>query len=411
MKGALAGLDPCVHCGFCLQACPTYLATGDEADSPRGRIVLMQSIAHGLIAPHDTTAIWHLDRCLDCRACEPACPSGVKYGESLGEIRVQLNSARPASLVARAVAGTFAEKRVRRPLMAMARLFRPLAKVLAGSSRVGFALGMLAATAPWRQAGKHWPNQRAKPSGQAKAALFRGCVMESLFPHIQIATRRTLMANGVEFTEVSGQGCCGALYAHNGLRDQAKELALRNVAAFARNQASTIVVDSAGCGAMLKEYARLLVDTPLAEEARRFVDRVRDVSELLAARGPREGTGIARRVVYDPPCHLLHAQRVSQAPLQVMRAIPGIDLVLCEDAGLCCGSAGTYNLTQPELARAVLAPKLDQIETCNPDVVATGNPGCIMQIGAALAAKRNAIPVLHPVELLDYSYELAGYYG
>ena len=412
-----AGLDPCVHCGFCLQSCPTYLATGDEADSPRGRIVLMQGLARGQFAPDEPKLAYHLDRCLGCRACEPVCPSGVKYGEALETARQILAESRPVPFVARAVNAVMAEPALRKPLFGLARMIRPMAAALAGKSRIGFAFAMLGATqraTAQGERGERREGMRIKspppPPHSPSVSLLTGCIMSGLFSHVNAATERTLAANGYRPTRVPNQVCCGALHAHTGQHVAAVELARRNVAAFAAFPDSLIAVNSAGCGAMLKEYGRLLMGDPLEREAIALAGRVRDVTELLAERGPRRGARVRLRVAYDPPCHLLHAQRIADAPLAVLDAVPGSDRTAHVDADLCCGSAGSYSLTEPELSRSLLDSKVRALTAAAPDAVATGNPGCIMQIGAGLAAAGFRLPVVHPVEILDWSYERAGYY-
>jgi glycolate oxidase iron-sulfur subunit len=230
--------------------------------------------------------------------------------------------------------------------------------------------------------------------------------MDGLFSHAHDATIRTLAVNGYAVRETSGQVCCGALHVHAGLPEPARALARRNLAAFGDGD-EPIVVNSAGCGAMLKEYGHLVED----DRARRFAARVRDVTELLAERGPVPGAPLDLRVAYDPPCHLLHAQRIAEPPLQVFRAIPVLQLVATPDAAQCCGSAGLYSLVEPGMSRAVLAPKLAQLREAAPQVVATGNPGCVMQLGAGLRAAGIPAAVRHPVELLDESYRAAGYYA
>ncbi len=418
-----SGLDPCVHCGFCLQACPTYLETGDEADSPRGRIVLMRRLAREPEAADDAALREHLDRCLGCRACEPVCPSGVKYGPALEAAREVLAERRRPPFAARVVLATMADPVLRKPAMAMARLFRPIARKLAGSSRLGFGFGMLAATDGW--AGRRVGGQAETSKGRATdassihpptrqpanppAVVFTGCIMQGLFSHVNAATTRTLAANGYELVDAPRQGCCGALHAHAGEHEEARTLARMNVRAFA-NVPGEIAVNSAGCGAALKDYGRLLKGDPLEAEAIRFSARVKDVSELLAARGPRQGAAIPLAVAYDPPCHLLHAQRISKQPDAVLDAIPGLTRVRHAEAEVCCGSAGIYSLLEPELSRAVLARKTERLLDAKPQVVTTGNPGCAMQIGAGLRAAGSDIPVVHPVELLDQSYRAAGFY-
>lgn len=251
------------------------------------------------------------------------------------------------------------------------------------------------------------PRQSAEAAG---CALFTGCIMDGLFSHVHRATERTLAANGYRLIPVVEQGCCGALHAHVGQHDEARELARANVRAFAQHPDAMIVVNAAGCGAMLREYGRLLADDPLAEQAAAFARRVVDVTEPLAAAGPRRGALLDLAVAYDPPCHLLHVQRVEEAPLKVLDAIPGVKRVRHAEAAVCCGSAGSYSLTEPGMSRAVLARKLEALADAEPDVVASGNPGCVMQIGAGLRAAGRRTPVVHPVELLDKSYALAGYY-
>jgi len=420
-RGGFEGLDSCVHCGFCLQACPTFLATGDESDSPRGRIELMRALEAGELAPSDPGVALHLDRCLGCRGCEPVCPSGVSYGRGLEAARALLTERRGVPPLVRAALGVLTGADVSPIAYAVARLVRAsgLPRRLAGWNRLGFAMGMLAATAPKVGGGQRRSVEvggggpRSKlhhpppSSPTSPVLLFRGCVMEGLFSHVHDATIRTLQVNGYEIGEVPAQVCCGALHAHAGLRDEARRLAQANVAAFGDDDAP-IVVNSAGCGAMLKEYGHL-VDTPA--EGRAFAARVRDVSELLAERGPRPGAPLDVTVAYDPPCHLLHAQRIAGPPEVMLRAIPVMRVISMPDAAQCCGSAGLFTLVEPAMSRAVLAPKLASLAEAQPQVVATGNPGCLMQLGAGLAAAGVPATVRHPVELLDESYRGAGYYA
>ena len=409
-RGGFEGLDSCVHCGFCLQACPTFLATGDESDSPRGRIELMRALETGELAPADPGVALHLDRCLGCRGCEPVCPSGVSYGRGLEAARALLTERRGVSPLVRAALGALTSADVSRVVYAMARLVRAtgIPRRLAGWGRVRFAMGMLAATRPTRNAKRGTRNTRAAISSAFRVPtstlLFRGCVMEGLFSHVHDATIRTLQVNGYAVREVPAQVCCGALHAHAGLRDEARRLARTNVAAFGDDD-SPIVVNSAGCGAMLKEYGHLV------DASAEFVARVRDVSELLAERGPRPGAPLDVTVAYDPPCHLLHAQRIAEPPQRMLAAIPVLRVVSPPDAAQCCGSAGLFTLVEPAMSRAVLAPKLASLAEARPQVVATGNPGCLMQLGAGLAAAGIPAAVRHPVELLDESYKAAGYYA
>lgn len=400
----LPGSELCVHCGFCLQACPTYLALDDENDSPRGRIVLMKGIADATIDLDDADARLHLDRCLGCRACETACPSGVPYGQLLEATRERLAAGRPLPLVARVILFTIARPALFAIAMSGARLLRALrvAGVLARmGARAGFAMAMLDSTR--RGLGRAYEPQGDGARGSV--AVLRGCVMEGLFTGINRATERTLAVNGYRLVRAGDQRCCGALHSHAGDARTARALARANIAAFDRCGADFVAVNSAGCGAAMKEYAHLLHNDPSwRERAIAFAARVRDVSELLAAAGPKTGGRLALRVAYDAPCHLLHGQRVASQPLAVLAAIPGLELVPLADHDQCCGSAGIFNLIDPEVSDRVLAPKLANIVAADADVVATGNPGCLMQIGAGLARTGGIAKLRHPVELLDESY-------
>src|SRR5688500_549581 len=400
-------LAACVHCGFCLPACPTYLATGDESDSPRGRIVLMRALERGELSPLAPALTQHLDACLGCRGCEPVCPSGVEYGRGLEAARAALADARGIAPLGRLVLGVFRRAWLWRPVFTAARWLRAtgVPARLAGTGRAGFAMGMVASTAPARS-----PVERAAraagPGTRGTVALFRGCVMDTLFAHVHAAAARTLAANGYTVIDVAGQRCCGALHDHAGDVAAARALARKNLGAFAR--ADFIAVDSAGCGALLKDYGHLLG----TDAAAAFGAKVRDVTELLAAAGPLPGAPLGHDVAYDAPCHLQHAQRVHAAPLAVLGAIPGLRIRLLPGSDKCCGSAGIYSLLHPEMARAVLDAKIAEIAEADPRpaVVATGNPGCAMQIGAGLRAAGLETRVCHPVELLDESYALAEFY-
>jgi len=420
---AWAGLDPCVHCGFCLPACPTYEVTADEADSPRGRIVLMRALRGREIAADDAALTLHLDRCLGCRACESVCPSGVVYGPALEAARDSIARVRGQPAALRLGLWVLARPQRQRALWWLARLARasrlpevlvrgaaaapPAAGAVPGTLAAPapsvLALAMLAATRP-RNGGAHAPVlPRVRPS--AEMALFRGCVMDGLFGHVHDATVRTLATNGVAVREVPAQACCGALAAHAGEAAAARALARANVLAFDATAPSLpVVTNSAGCGAMLKSYGELLADDPLAERAHAFAARVRDVSEVLAERGPRRAGPLRLRVAYDAPCHLHHAQKVVDAPLTLLGAIPELELVPLDGSDRCCGSAGVYSLLQPHLSLEVLELKLRAIAAASPAVVATGNPGCLMQIGAGSLLAGLDVELRHPVELLDRAY-------
>lgn len=401
------GLDKCVHCGFCLQACPTYVTLDDENDSPRGRLLLMRSFLEGTIETSDADARHHIDQCLGCRACETVCPSGVPYGHLLEATRATLTARHPLPWHARLLLSVFRHRRVLAAALAASRWFRwtrlpaLLARVL--PERLGFPLDMLATSAP-RLGTTAYP-VAAPPAARESFALLEGCVMRGLYDHTNAATRRTLAVNGYRECRAEGQECCGALHAHAGNLDAARALARRNIEAFERSGADHVVSNAAGCGAMLKEYGQLLADDPAwAERAARVSKGARDVTELLAAAGPVAGGTLSMRVTYDAPCHLLHAQRVSAPPLKVLASIPGLELVPLTDADYCCGAAGIYNLLEPEVSAAVLEPKLAHIRATGTAYVATGNPGCLMQIGAGLRRAGVEAEAIHPVELLDASY-------
>ena len=409
LAAAASGLDLCVHCGFCLQACPTYLVLDDENDSPRGRLMLMRGAVEGDLAVDDPSLTVHIDRCLGCRACETACPSGVPYGHLLEATRATIATRTKPPFAASALLRTMASPLLRRITFALAKAARALrlTSLLARlPGRVGFAFAMLESTRPVFT--KHTP-AIAGAARRESVAILDGCVMEGLFAHTNRATARVLARNGYPMVEARGQGCCGALHAHAGDDAGARELARQNIAAFERSGAACIAVNAAGCGAMMKEYGHLLRDdSQWAHRAARLGVRVRDVSELLVAAGPEPGQRLPLRVTYDAPCHLHHAQRVVDAPLAVLRSIPGLELVPLADAERCCGGAGIYNLVEPETSAKVLDPKLANIRSTEAVLVATGNPGCHMQIGAGLVRSGARARCVHPVDLLDRSYSSAG---
>ena len=409
LAAAQAGIDTCVHCGFCLPACPTYVNLEDENDSPRGRILLMRALLEGTLEPGDESVHEHLDRCLGCRGCETACPSGVPYGHLLEAARATLAESRPRPLVARVVLGVFGRKPLLRLALAGARLFRAtqLPRLLARlPGRIGFAMAMLDATRS-TLGGRDEEGAETAPTRE-RVAVLEGCVMEGLLGATNDATRRTLARNGYALADAPGQRCCGALHAHAGDLGAARRLAKANIEAFEGAGAEAIAVNAAGCGAMMKEYGHLLRDDPAwAGRAAAVSERVRDVTELLAAAGPVAGGPLPLTVTYDAPCHLQHAQRVVTPPLAVLGAIPGLRLVPLEDADMCCGAAGIYNLIEPETSDAVLSPKLANIARTGAAWVATGNPGCLMQIGAGLRRAGMTARAIHPVELLDASYAVA----
>lgn len=402
----LPGAENCVHCGFCLQACPTYLALDDENDSPRGRIVLMKAIADGALSNDDADAQLHLDRCLGCRACETACPSGVPYGELLELTRERAAARRALPLVARVILFVFARPVLLAIAMWKARVFRATGIPLLLArlpGRTGFAMAMLASTRRARRESARAYEARGDGS-RGSVATLDGCVMNGLFGPANRATARTLAVNGYALVRADGQRCCGALHVHAGDASTARELARANIAAFERSGAEFIAVNSAGCGAAMKEYAHLLAADPAwADRARALGARVRDVSELLAAAGPVHGAPLPMTVAYDAPCHLLHGQRVSAPPLAVLAAIPGLERVPLVDSEQCCGSAGIYNLVQPQAAQTLGDRKAAHVLAARPDVYVSANPGCLLQVSAALRRAGHPIPAAHPAELLDAS--------
>lgn len=420
----------CVHCGFCLNACPTYTRLGDEADSPRGRLYLMRAVAEGRLPEDDAAFATHIDRCLGCRACEPVCPSGVEYGYLLERARATIADAGRTDPASRALLTVFTDRLFTKVAMFLARLarFTGLPRALAGSlpaswRRARFALAMLAASAPPPRLdalpaalpfGGARPLPAPPPSpegrGRVRVAVLEGCVQQGLFARVNGATRRVLEANGCELVPVPVQHCCGALHAHGGDLEGARQLARANVAAFDRVNPDVIVVNAAGCGAMMKEYGGLLERDPAwANRARVVQSKVRDVAEFLVGWGIRTGAPLPLRVTYDAPCHLHHAQRITEAPLELLGAIPGLEFVPLRDADECCGGAGIYGLTHPELGGRILEDKLAAVRETHAAVVATPNPGCAMQIGAGLVLAGDDTVVVHPIELLAESYRRAGF--
>jgi glycolate oxidase iron-sulfur subunit len=411
----------CVHCGLCLPACPTYRQLGDENDSPRGRIYLMRSMTEGKISLSDSV-ISHIDLCLGCRGCESVCPSGVPYGHLLEAARVEVARARLergsalASVVRLVLNHIFTRPLLLRAAMAASRFVRDsgLARLALEanlvSGRLRFALALLAASrSPLARRSKR-ASARAgageASGGAIKVALLTGCVMEGLFSETNRATARVLARNGCRLTEADSQVCCGALHSHAGELETAKRLARKNIEAFSASGCDRVIVNSAGCGAAMKEYGVLLADDPdYAARAKEFSAKVKDISEFLVESGITAPRGkIARHVTYDAPCHLIHAQKIAHAPIEVLRAIPGVKLTPLAGLEHCCGGAGIYNLQHPELSGDILSDKLESIRATGADTVATANPGCIMQIGAGAMLADMKVDVIHPVELLDAAY-------
>ena len=374
----------CVHCGLCLPHCPTHQVLGVEVDSPRGRIYLMRALAEGRIEDPESIRPF-LDRCLDCRACETACPSGVRYGEILESTRGELERRSPKKGLAAWLTRTLLWHVVaRQRRLRFVFWWLRLSEVI-GLRRLATWLRLMPASmaaiappippAPERRplpTGLHRPPPHVTPRGR-RVALFTGCVMEQLFGRVNRATLDLLLLNGYEVHVPAAQGCCGALLMHAGQPDRARTLAKQNVAAFADDD--VVVNNSAGCGCALKEYDHLLGD----DDGRAFAAKCRDVSELLAAEGLTATPAETRaRAVYDDPCHLCHGQGVRSQPRELLRQVPGLELVESERADDCCGSAGIYNMLQPELATEIGARKAARLRATRADVVITGNPGCMM---------------------------------
>lgn len=411
----------CVHCGLCLEACPTYTFTGDENDSPRGRIYLMRAVVEEKLAANSDTFRTHIDRCLGCRACEPVCPAGVEYGQLLEASRATLFPDAPDSLTNSAL--RFVLRHVwlhparLRFTFAFARLLRNsgLAKLIwkSGlarliSDRMQFGLGLLISSQAQLNDDARLASTFATRANQA--LLFTGCVTEGLFQRVNEATRRVLQVNEVDTQTPTNQVCCGALHAHAGDLDGARVLARQNIAAFGKGN-EPIITNAGGCGAMLVSYSHLLANDPEhAESSQRFAERVRDVSQQLERKAIKPGASFDSTVTYDASCHLLNGQHATEAPLKVLRAIPNLNFVPLEGAERCCGGAGVYNLVERRMSAGVLAEKLNHIGETGAAVLATGNPGCQMQIGAGALEADMKLRICHPVELLDESYRRAGFY-
>ncbi|MFN0121089.1 MAG: (Fe-S)-binding protein [Blastocatellia bacterium] len=433
----------CIHCGLCLPACPTYQQTGNENDSPRGRIYLMRAVAEGRIDTDNAKFNRHIDLCLGCRACETACPAGVNYGFLLeaarSETRTQPANSTPQKraldMVFRMV---FPRRWLLRAGLALTRWFRdsnlillpvhmtPLRWLLEKFvPNYKFALALLLSSRPVFKSRRDETPQGVvvsvaiddqQPDDPRIVTVFTGCVMDGLFRHVNEATARVLAANGCTLHPEKAQVCCGALHAHGGDVETARKLAKRNIEAFGvADEAeipSVIIVNSAGCGSMLKEYGELLKhDKGYAHRAELFSKRVQDVSEYLAAINPREGAPVPTRVTYDAPCHLYHAQRVTNAPQQVLRkVIPDLDFQPLEGMADCCGGAGVYNIAEPEMSEKILAEKISRVRATGADLLLTANPGCHMQLGAGARTIGADCRVAHVIELVDESYRRAGDY-
>lgn len=420
----------CIHCGLCLPACPTYQQLGNENDSPRGRIYLMRAVAEGRLQLDSPTFGRHVDLCLGCRACETACPAGVNYGFLLEAAREDLlhqessdqRGSLQKTMLKLALRHVFPYPWRLRFVFFFLRIARsfPLTRwaLQSGflktlSAPTDFAASLLDSTRPNQPKGAPRAEKlKVKAAAPRPVAVFTGCVMEGLFKQANEATKRVVTINGGTNTHVKTQVCCGALHAHAGDLETARQLARKNIDAFERSAAnSTIIINAAGCGALLKEYGPLLKDDALyAERAKAFSARVKDVTEFLAEGEIKPGAPLPEKVTYDAPCHLYHAQRVMTAPQKVLAAIPGLEYKQLEGMQDCCGGAGIYNLSEPEMSNRLLEDKITKVKATGAEVLVTANPGCHMQLGAGVRQFGADCRVTHVVEVLDESYRQAGFY-
>ena len=404
----------CIHCGLCLNACPTYRLWNLEADSPRGRIHQMIHVELGNF-PVTDSFVDHIDKCLDCRACETACPSGVEYGKLVEHARARIEQDCERSWISRV-----ARDYVFRQLLPNPHLIVDLARALrlyqrSGLQAIARGIGVLKLLGlaegerflpriddDFFYGRFGWSYPAAGPR-RARVAFFAGCVANVTFSRLNESTIRVLTANGCEVVVPKGQLCCGALSAHAGVRDVARELARKNLAVFLRKDFDAIITNAAGCGSTLKEYDHLFSpEEPEFTRAREFSGKVRDVTEFLASLGlTAKLKPLPLRVTYQDSCHLLHGQKIREAPRTLLRAIPGLEFVELPGSEICCGSAGVYNVTQTETSLELLAEKMQHAQSTRAPIIATANPGCLLQLRAGAAIHRTNQQVLHVVELLD----------
>jgi glycolate oxidase iron-sulfur subunit len=450
----------CVHCGLCTAACPTYLETGNENDSPRGRIYLMRAVTDGRLELGENVKR-HLDLCLDCRSCETACPSGVQYGRLIEPFRVDMRRAeqREAGNVSASGGGHSGLERLllyglfpyagrMKTALAPARWLQRtgLDRLVDRSGLPKLLPGFVRRM--YDQLPRLQPSAPAMPDflpaigpRRARVGLFAGCVAQAMFPQTNWATARVLQANGCDVVVPKNQSCCGAIHYHSGAAGPALEFAAQNAAAFDVANLDAVIVNVAGCGSMLKDYGHIAEEaahsqtggarTPTGGQAAtrlsspkssatqtaradareslaQFASKVRDVSEFLAELGPIPPRGELRlRAVYHDACHLVHAQRVREQPRSLLALVPGLEVVPLAESEVCCGAAGSYNLTEPEMSERLSQRKLRNILACEPQVVVTGNAGCSLQIQAALRRAGSPIWVAHPMDVLDLSYRNA----
>jgi glycolate oxidase iron-sulfur subunit len=418
----------CVHCGLCTASCPTYLETGNENDSPRGRIYLMRAVTDGRLELTETVK-GHLDLCLDCRSCETACPSGVQYGRLIEPFRVEMQQHEQRSSTATSSSrdwfhrwilyGLFPYPKRLRIALAPAKLMQVL-----GLDRLANRIGltkllpervrrMQRLLPPLKRREPDLPEQlTAIGPRRARVALFTGCVADAMFQHVNWATARVLQANGCDVVVPRDQMCCGAIHYHSGAGQPALDLAKRNFKAFNVDDVDAVIINVAGCGSMLKDYGHMAEelaagDQQTNQELHKFASKVKDVSEFLVELGPVRPTREVRmKATYHDACHLCHAQKIREQPRELLSLVPGLQLVPLQESEICCGAAGSYNLTEGEMADRLAARKLNNILATGAETVFMGNAGCSLQIQAALRDSGSSIKVVHPMEILDLSYGL-----
>ncbi|MFN4073881.1 MAG: glycolate oxidase subunit GlcF [Thermus sp.] len=397
-------IEACVHCGFCLPTCPTYLVLQEEMDSPRGRIFLMKEVLEGNLPLEE--ALPYLDRCLACQACVTACPSGVPYGELIATFRLHTEKKRhryPLELAYRQSLLRILPYPERfRPLAGLGSRLKPLLKPLPLPKALKAPIALLPDRLPERESYQEvYP---AKGQRRARVGILLGCAQQVLRPSINRATIRVLQENGVEVWVAQEQVCCGALNLHAGDKEGARALARRNLQVF--REVDYVVTNAAGCGSGMKEYPLLFLGEPEEEEARALAAKVKDLTVILEELGfiPPPPPPKPLRVAYHDACHLAHAQGVREAPRRVLKA-SGVEVLEPKEWEICCGSAGTYNLFQPEIAEVLGRRKAENLQATQPDLVVTGNIGCLTQIQAYLD---QGIPIVHTAELLEMLYAGGG---
>jgi glycolate oxidase iron-sulfur subunit len=411
-------LKQCVHCGLCLDACPTYRVLKIEMDSPRGRIYQIKSVFEGKVDPSDEKYQQHIYGCLDCRACQTICPAGVQYGTIIEAARGLTPPAAQERSISRAILskvftsnaalnriGTLTRLYQKSGVQSLVRKSGVLNLMPKGLRNAESMLGDIQGGVGKVQVPEIIPAQGER---RFRVGMISGCVMSQLMGETNLATARVLSRNGCEVVVPASQGCCGALHVHSGERDGARELAKKNIEVFEKADVDYVIINAAGCGSTLKEYGELFARDPeWHDRAHAFADKVRDISEFLAQIGLRtEGLGELKvKVTYQDPCHLVHGQGIRNQPRELLKAIPGLELVELTESDQCCGSAGIYNITHYELSMQILEPKLGNIERTGASVVVAPNPGCAMQIAGGLRKRGDDVQVAHVVDLLERSYQ------